>query len=78
MAKKTKKAKKAKRRNTKKRRTRWFRVGPSVREYPSCRTWVNGTLMEGKTLSSMQGCIDLGDIELDGPPPNGKPIRSKE
>lgn len=54
---------------------RWFRdVEGSVREYPSRRYWVDGTLLKRKTLLSMQYCIDDGDIELDGPPPHGKPL----
>lgn len=56
-------------------KTRWFSDSYGiVREYPSRRVWVHGALMRGKAIWSMHTCIGLGFIELDGPPPHGKPI----
>lgn len=55
---------------------RWMQdqIG-GVREYPSRRWWwSDGTLSESPATTTLEDCIAKGDIELDGPPPNGRPL----
>lgn len=54
---------------------RWFRDSDGcVREYPSRKYWLRYGTRDGVTTLSMRQCLDENCVELDGPPPHGKPI----